>query len=102
MDEGLVEVVADRVAQLAQGFDVCGAAVPAPVQKVYVLHPPARRVRGGAVDAGADELCPAGASIAEAGAETVVLDERAASWAFGPNDEVRRADADDGANADPS
>jgi hypothetical protein len=95
--QGLVQVGADRVLQLAKRVHVGAAAAPLPVQPVDSLRAATEEVPGcRVVDVGIDQLRPA-ATLPDAVPAPVLLDEPPAPGPGAAHDDMSRADPDDGA-----
>src|SRR3954470_17376831 len=96
-DRCLLQIGTDGVVQLAERFDVGAAAAPFPVEDVDPLRPATDQVpRCRVIDVRVDQLGPA-ATLTKAVPAAVALDERPAPGALARHDDVRGADADDGA-----
>jgi hypothetical protein len=96
--QGLVQVGADRVLQLAKRVHVGAAAAPLPVQPVDSLRAATEEVPGcRVVDVGIDQLRPA-ATLPDAVPAPVLLDEPPAAGPGAAHDDMSRADPDDGAS----
>src|SRR3954451_7568412 len=95
--QGLVQVGADRVLQLAKRVHIGAAAAPLPVQPVDSLRAATEEVPGcRVVDVGIDQLRPA-ATLPDAVPAPVLLDELPAPGPGAAHDDMSRADPDDGA-----